>query len=131
MMYALWVGLLCLGLLFGYGLYELHKRIVALQGQLVKQQEQHTKQLKMLARRLDSYLTGTMTMGQELHALREQVEPLPDKILQMQQRDPSSLSFIEAARLISLGASTEDLQQACGLTHAEAELLQIMHKRQP
>ena len=68
-----------------------------------------------------------MQMGKELHELREQFAPMPDKLLQLEQRDPGSLSFIEAARLVGLGATTEDLQQACGLSHSEAELLQRIH----
>ncbi|NLC08420.1 MAG: DUF2802 domain-containing protein [Gammaproteobacteria bacterium] len=87
------------------------------------------QQAKALSRRLDNYLTGSIQMGEELHNLRQQVAPLPEKLMQMEQRDPSSLSFIEAARLVSLGATTEDLQQACGLSHAEAELLKRMHQK--
>lgn len=87
------------------------------------------QQAKSLSRRLDNYLTGSIQMGEELHNLRQQVAPLPEKLMQMEQRDPSSLSFIEAARLVSLGATAEDLQQACGLSHAEAELLKRMHQK--
>lgn len=90
--------------------------------QYIQQQE------KALGRRLDNYLAGSIQMGEELHNLRQQVAPLPEKLMQMEQRDPSSLSFTEAARLVSLGATTEDLQQACGLSHAEAELLKRMHQ---
>ena len=45
----------------------------------------------------------------------------------MEQRDLSSLSFTQAARLVGLGASTEDLKQSCGLSQSEAELLLRMH----
>ncbi|MNG17035.1 hypothetical protein D3C84_1009930 [compost metagenome] len=60
------------------------------------------------------------------------VAPLPDKLNQMEQRDPSSLSFTQAARLAGMGASVDDLTQSCGLTKAEAELvskLQLAQKQ--
>jgi C4-dicarboxylate-specific signal transduction histidine kinase len=83
---------------------------------------------KELARRLDAYLAGSIRMGEELHELRRVVAPLPDKLNQMEQRDPSSLSFTQAARLAGLGASVDELSQACGLSAAEAELVRTLHR---
>lgn len=132
LIYALAVLLVaCLALLAGgYKLWQMHQQLQAIQQvnqQQQAQQEQQKAQLQAMARRLDNYLSGSMQMGRELHELREQLAPLPDKVLQMEQRDPGGLSFIEAAKLLGLGANTEDLQSACGLTQAEAELLQRMH----
>lgn len=109
--------------------FVLFRKISLLQEDLYGLEEQLESQLKNMGRRMDNYLTGSMQMGEELHNLRQQVAPLPDKLLQMEQRDPSTLSFTEAARLVSLGATAEDLQQACGLSVAEAELLQRMHQK--
>jgi hypothetical protein len=86
------------------------------------------QRLKELSRRLDAYLTGSIRMGEELHELRRVVAPLPDKLNQMEQRDPSSLSFTQAARLVGMGASVDDLTHSCGLTQAEAELVSRLHK---
>ncbi len=83
---------------------------------------------KELARRLDAYLTGSIRMGEELHELRRVVAPLPDKLNQIEQRDPSSLSFTQAARLAGLGASVDELTQSCGLSTAEAELVRKLHR---
>jgi hypothetical protein len=82
--------------------------------------DQHIKELR---KRLDTYLAGSIRMGEELHELRRTVAPLPDKLTQIEQRDPSSLSFTQAARLVGLGASVDDLTQSCGLSKAEAELV--------
>ena len=88
------------------------------------------QRIKDLTRRLDTYLTGSVRMGEELHELRRVVAPLPDKLTQMEQRDPSSLSFTQAARLVGLGASVDDLTQSCGLSKAEAELVSKLHQAQ-
>lgn len=84
--------------------------------------------IKELNRRLDNYQSGTVRMGEDLHELRAVVAPLPDKLAQLEQRDPSSLSFAQAARLVGMGASIDELTQSCGLTQAEAELMSKLHK---
>jgi hypothetical protein len=89
---------------------------------------QRDQRLKELNRRLDAYLAGSVQMGEELHELRRVVAPLPDKLSQMEQRDPSSLSFTQAARLAGMGASVDDLTQSCGLSKAEAELVSKMQQ---
>lgn len=84
--------------------------------------------IKDLKKRLDTYLTGSIRMGEELYELRRTVAPLPDKLTQIEQRDPSNLSFTQAARLVGLGASVDDLTQSCGLSRAEAELVSKLHQ---
>ena len=86
------------------------------------------QRIKDLAKRLDDYQNGTVKMGEALHELRAVVAPLPDKFAQLEQRDPSSLSFAQAARLVGMGASVDELTQSCGLTQAEAELMSKVHR---
>jgi len=86
------------------------------------------QRLKDLSKRLDAYLTGSVRMGEELQELRRIVAPLPDKLHQIEQRDPTSLSFTQAARLVGMGASVDDLTQSCGLSKAEAELVSKLHQ---
>ncbi len=102
-----------------------------LQHQAALQKEQDAsrdQRIKELSRRLDTYLAGSVRMGEELHELRRVVAPLPDKLSQMEQRDPTNLSFTQAARLVGMGASVDDLTQSCGLTQAEAELVSRLHQ---
>lgn len=84
--------------------------------------------IKELKKRLDTYLTGSIRMGEELYELRRTLAPIPDKLSQIEQRDPSNLSFTQAARLVGLGASVDDLTQSCGLSRAEAELVSKLHQ---
>ena len=86
------------------------------------------QRIKDLSKRLDDYQNGSVRMGEALHELRAVVAPLPDKLLQLEQRDPHSLSFSQAARLVGMGASVDELSQICGLTRAEAELMSKLHR---
>lgn len=109
-----------------YMLWKKKQHLEAMHTQLL---EQHKDAQKNLNRRLESYLSSSMRMGEELHELRKSVAPLPEQILRMEQKDPSSLSFTQAARLVGLGATIEDIKQSCGLSQSEAELLQRMHSK--
>jgi hypothetical protein len=86
------------------------------------------QRLRELVKRVDAYQNGTVRMGEALHELRAVVAPLPDKLAQLQQRDPTSLSFDQAAKLVGMGATVEELTQACGLTQVEAELMSKLHR---
>ncbi len=99
------------------------------QKQFEEKIERKLQQLDALNKRLDNYLTGSIHMGEQLHQLQQQVAPLPERLQQIEHRDPSTISFTEAARLVGLGATSENLQQACGLSQAEAELLIRMQKK--
>ena len=120
------LGLFCVLLFFFC--YQLAQKLRQL-AELQKERDAFRDQrLKELGKRLDAYLTGSIRMGEELHELRRVVAPLPDMLNQMEQRDPSSLSFTQAARLVGMGASVDDLTHSCGLTQAEAELVSRLHK---
>ena len=104
------VALLCVALgIVCKGLYRNQQRLLAEQA---KRDAVRDARIRELSKRLDAYLTGSIRMGEELHELRRVVAPLPDKLSQIEQRDPSSLSFTQAARLVGMGASVDDLTQS-------------------
>lgn len=86
------------------------------------------QRIKDLAKRLDDYQNGTVRMGEALHELSVAVAPLPDKIQQLEQRDPNNVTFTQAAKLVGMGASVAELTESCGLTQAEAELMSKLHR---
>ena len=90
--------------------------------------EDHERRVRELVRRLDTYLAGSVRMGEELQELKRTLAPLPEKLSQIEQRDPDSLSFTQAAKLVGLGASADDLTHSCGLSKAEAELVARLHQ---
>ena len=81
-----------------------------------------------LAKRVDHFQQSAVRVGDEVHELRAILAPLPDKLAQIEQRDPSSLSFAQAAKLVGMGATVDELTQSCGLTQAEAQLMSKLHK---
>ncbi|MGE8176427.1 DUF2802 domain-containing protein [Pseudomonas fluorescens] len=117
----LWAGTLAMFLAYTRKQRELEA--LQAQGNALRDQR-----IKDLAKRVDDYQNGNVRMGEDLHELRAVVGPLPDKLAQLEQRDPSSLSFAQAARLVGMGASVDELTQSCGLTQAEAELMSKLHK---
>ena len=117
---------LCAGLL-GFCLW-LARRLREQAEQQQVQARGFEQRLRELNKRLDTYLTGSIRMGEELYELRRVVAPLPEKLNQIEQRDPNSLSFTQAARLVGMGASVDDLTQSCGLSKAEAELISRLHQ---
>ena len=120
------LGLLWLLTVWMFVSYVRGQRLIAAQqaaGDALRDQR-----IKELGRRLDTYQNGSVQMGEELHELRAVVAPLPEKLTQLEQRDPTSLSFSQAARLVGMGASIDELTESCGVTQAEAELMSKMHK---
>ncbi|MBK5299895.1 MULTISPECIES: DUF2802 domain-containing protein [Gammaproteobacteria] len=118
--------------LFWAGTLAMFLAYIRAQRQIAAQQAEgdalRDQRIKDLAKRVDDYQNGNVRMGDDLHELRAVVGPLPDKLAQLEQRDPSSLSFAQAARLVGMGASVDELTQSCGLTQAEAELMSKLHK---
>jgi len=67
-------------------------------------------------------------MGEALHELSVTMAPLPDRLQQLEQRDPNNVTFSQAAKLVGMGASVAELTESCGLTQAEAELMSKLHR---
>ena len=86
----------CLGLL-GFCLWLLKRQRL-----LAEQQRQRDaardKRIKELSNRLDAYLEGNMRIGDELRELARVVAPLPDKLNQLELRDPNNFSGRQAGR---------------------------------
>ncbi|EJN21810.1 hypothetical protein PMI36_03441 [Pseudomonas sp. GM79] len=120
-LFLLWAGTLAMFMAY----IRAQRRIAA---QQVEGDALRDQRIKDLAKRVDDYQNGNVRMGEDLHELRAVVGPLPDKLAQLEQRDPSSLSFAQAARLVGMGASVSELTQSCGLTQAEAELMSKLHR---
>ena len=122
--------LLVLGGLLGILLAALAVLFMQVRRLPVEQQQQEARlqaRLEQLSRELATFQQGSIRMGEEITALRQQVKRLEDKQLKLEQHDPQSIPYNQAARLVGMGASIEDLTQSCGLSKAEAELFVKLH----
>ena len=118
------LGLLLVALVALAVLFAQVRRLPAQQQQLESQLQSRIDQL---ARDLTTFQQGSIRMGEELTALRQQVKRLEDKQHKLEQSDPQAMPYSQAARLVGMGASIEDLTQSCGLSKAEAELFVKLH----
>lgn len=93
-----------------------------------RENDARDKRIKALGARLEKYLESSMRMGKELQDLSRIVTPLPEKLSQLEQRDLNNFTFSQAAKLVGMGASIDDLTQSCGLSQSEAELMRKLHE---
>ena len=105
-------------------LYLANRRVAR---QLQALEDRHSQRLQQLKSEVNTFQQGSIRMGEDLIALREQFKRMEDKQQRIKQHDPQSLPYNQAARLVGLGASVEDLTQSCGLSKAEAELVAKLH----
>ena len=96
--------------------------------QYVAREAARDRRMLELVKRVDHFQQSAVRVGDEVHELRSVLAPLPDKLSALEQRDPSSLSFAQAAKLVGMGATVDELTQSCGLTQAEAQLMSKLHK---
>ena len=118
---------LCCAALLGFCVWLFRRQRQQAQSQ-ARSDAARDRRIKELSARLDTLLDGSVHMGHELHELSRTVSPLPDRITQLEQRDPNNFSFSQAAKLVGMGASVDDLTQSCGLSQSEAELMSKLHQ---
>lgn len=107
--------------------------IASLLGQRRLARIQHEQQARLDARidklgqKLAEYQQSNIRMGEELLSLREKQGQLENRQQRVEQQDVQGMPYNQASRLVQMGASTDDLMQACGLSRSEAELMLKLH----
>lgn len=107
--------------------------IASLLGQRRLARIQHEQQARLDARidklgqKLAEYHQSNIRMGEELLSLREKLGQLENRQQRVEQQDVQGMPYNQASRLVQMGASTDDLMQACGLSRSEAELMLKLH----
>lgn len=96
------------------------------------QHEQQTRldgRIDKLEQKLSEYQQSNIRMGEELLGLREKLGQLENRQQRVEQQDVQGMPYNQASRLVQMGASTDDLMQACGLSRSEAELMLKLHSQ--
>ncbi|XOV79242.1 MAG: DUF2802 domain-containing protein [Aestuariibacter sp.] len=60
----------------------------------------------------------------------EDLKKLTEKLQEIESADPGARMYTKAAKLVSSGASIEEVMQECDIPRAEAELLMNLHTRE-
>lgn len=98
-----------------------------------QQQAEYSAQLEALIRRLDSRFEAqkaiSLRTGEELRELRKALKALSERLVRLEQRDPGSQPFLQAARMASMGATPDELARTCGLSRSEAELMSRIQQK--
>lgn len=104
------------------------------QGNLVTLLEQ---KLNGFSHELDEIRIATYAMVNRIKQLETHVEQMGSKVEQVKnsqqdivEQDPQSRFYSKGVRLVSQGASIEELMQECEMPLAEAELLFNLHNKQ-
>jgi len=71
--------------------------------------------------------SGAIGVGQRLVEVEKRLNSTMERQMEFEQRDPGSLPYAYAVRLVEMGASAEDLINNCGLARVEAELITLIH----
>jgi small-conductance mechanosensitive channel len=96
---------------------------------LEQQQLQLQNQLKQVLESLQEMRSGSIGMGTRLKDLIGEVHQIKARQEDIVNLDPASRMYGKAAKLVSDGASVEELMEECELPRAEAELLFNMRKK--
>ena len=89
----------------------------------------HETHLLIKALRNESHAmgSGAIGMGHRLVEVEKRLNSTVERQMEMEQRDPGSLPYVYAVRLVEMGASVDDLVSNCGLARVEAELIVLVH----
>jgi hypothetical protein len=96
--------------------------------QVARAQQAHTEKLiQKLTRDLAMSTSGSVGMGQRLLAIEKRLQEsqTPDKKIDY-YNDEDFQPYSQAAQLFKLGLDAEEVARRCGLSRAEASLIQMM-----
>lgn len=132
MLYSLLAGLVLLGLLLLLLTLYVRKKLLE-QSQLItslnNQLGLHHKQINNVTEGINEVRAGSLGMGTKLKEVSVSIEKINLQQEEIINMDPDSRIYSTAAKLVSTGASVEDLMRECDLPRGEAELLISLHNK--
>lgn len=103
--------------------------IIALKG-LRRQATDTEKLLQRLTREVAASSSGSVGMGQRLLAMEKRLQTSGDKKPEKidYYNDDEFQPYSQAAQMFKMGMDAEEVARRCGLSRAEASLLEMMQK---
>lgn len=98
-----------------------------LQRKLVAAKNETYLLVKALRNEAHAVGSGSIGVGQRLVEVEKRLNSTMERQMEIEQRDPGSLPYAYAVRLVEMGATAEDLINNCGLAKVEAELITLVH----
>lgn len=106
-------------------------RSFLLQSRLTKLEKNSGERISKLENELSAMLDGNLGMGNQLSELQRDLKDAKEKLQQLEQRDLGAMPYNQAVRLVSNGATVDQLINQCGLSRSEADLIMLLHKNSP
>lgn len=95
----------------------------------VKETEKRQQALIGLLRNEIAAITNaSIGMGRRVVEVENKLNITAEKQLELENRDPGTMAFNQAARLMEMGANVDDLVESCGIGRPEAELMALLHQ---
>lgn len=91
-------------------------------------ERRHKALINVLRNEIQAMTNSSIGMGHRLIEIEKKLNLTADKQLEMENRDPSTLAYNQAMRLMEMGADVNDLVANCGIARPEAELMALLHK---
>jgi hypothetical protein len=88
------------------------------------------KLMQRLTREVAASSSGSVGMGQRLLAMEKRLQAADDKKAEKidYYNDDEFQSYSQAAQMFKMGMDAEEVARRCGLSRAEASLLEMMQK---
>ena len=114
-----WVLIASAGLLF-FVLFTLHQHL---------HQNRISKELlKQTQNDLRALINASVKMGERMREVERRQRRLGERQEQLDISDAANQPYEQAIRMVQNGSKTDELEEICGLSNTEAELIQIMHR---
>lgn len=93
-----------------------------------RQERQHQALINVLRNEIRAMTSGSIGMGKRLIAIERTLNITVERQQELENRDPGVLAYNQAAKLMEMGASVDDLVSNCGIGRPEAELMALLHQ---
>lgn len=110
----------------GVAVYSM-KQVAKLRQKLEESQRETQALVQTLRNETHAMGSGSIGVGQRLREVEKKLNQTMERQIELEQKDPGSLPYTYAIRLVEMGASSRDLVDNCGLPKVEADLITLVH----